>query len=99
MDLLEPRVQPGQGLWEVGRIDRGQSLGIADPVADEHRDLRPIGRAHTAWERLDVVLPEGAGALFRGGLRVRRHLPDGGHRKRVDLSELRERYHAGNLFA
>src|SRR6478752_4300358 len=41
-------------------------------------------------ERLYVVLPEGAGALFRGCLRVRRHLPDGGHRKRMDLANLGE---------
>ena len=43
MDLLEPDVQVCQSLGNSSLLDLPQGLRVADPVADQDRDLRPAG--------------------------------------------------------
>jgi hypothetical protein len=88
MDLLEAGVQDRQGLGDHRLLGLAQSLCVGEPVANQHRNLRPVGWSHPPGERLDVVLSKRPRALPGGGLWMRRDIPHRRHRKGVDLAHL-----------
>ena len=63
------------------------SAYILHPVLYLGAHQRPGRRRHASWERVNVVLTEAARSLAIGGIRMRRNIPDRGHRELVNTTD------------
>ena len=82
-------------LWDCAMASIGTSLCTIAPSdasqSDAAANIRPRGRSHPAWERLDVVSPEAPRGLTIGRVGMRRDAPDGPQSSGVDLADLGHR--------
>src|SRR5487761_158946 len=66
----------------------GGSTDVLYPLLRLSRHQGPRWWRHAPGERMNIVFAEAAGSLAIGSVGMRRHVPDGGHRQAVDLTNL-----------